>query len=118
MSREEFEAIVTSVADYFPSEADAVKAWDKYKIRDADACIKALKKHKLFKQHYSTVHPIISRVIGDIPDAQLGKDLIAIVDTYYPSIIAEIVESDNKGDRSHGDLLKNVIVKLIAEVRA
>jgi hypothetical protein len=118
MSRAEFEAIVTSVADYFPPEDDAMNAWHKYKIRDADAVVKALKRHKLFKQHYSTIKPIISRIVDDIPDAQLGKDLIAIVDTYYPGIIASIVQSDNDGDRSDGDLLRDVIVKLIAEVRA
>jgi hypothetical protein len=118
MSREEFEALVTSVADYFPPEDVAMASWNKYKIRDADAVVKALKKHKMFKQHYLIVRPIISRVVSDISDAQLGKDLIAIVDTYYPSIIAEIVDSDDKGDRSHGDLLAKVITKLIAEVRA
>jgi hypothetical protein len=118
MSRDEFEAVVASVADYFPSEEVALGAWNKYKIRDADAVVKALKRNKLYKEHYSVVRPIISRVVSDIPDAQLGKDLIAIVDTYYPSIIQEIVESDNDGDRVPGDLLKNVIVKLIEEVRA
>jgi hypothetical protein len=118
MSREEFEAIVSSVAEYFPSEEVAMTFWRKYKIRDASAVVKGLKRNKLYKQYWPTVMPIIARCISDIPAAQLGKDLIAIIDMYYPDIIRDIIESDAAGDRSAGDLLKAVILMLIEEVKS
>lgn len=117
MSREEFSQLVISVADYLPSEERAVAIWAKYKIRDTEAVLKLIKKTPTYVQYWNTVKPIVSRVISDIPDKQLGQDIIGIIDQYYPGIIAGIVENDKKGKRGEGDLLHDVISSLIAEVR-
>lgn len=118
MSREEFEAIVAQVADYLPPEEVAVATWNRLKIMDPDAVVSGLHRTKSYKTHFRIIKPIIARSISDIPDMQLGKDIIALIDTYYPAVMKDIAESDENGNNVPGNMLADVIRRIILEVRS
>lgn len=117
MSRDELSYLFIQAADYFPPEEVVVEAWNKYKNKRASTILKAIKQTGLYVTHFQSYRSQIAHIISDVPDAQLGQDILAIIDTYYPGIIAEIAENDKNGDRTYGDLLKKVILGFIAEVR-
>ena len=118
MSREAFGDFVKQFADYFPSEEAAMSMWHKYRIRDTDAVVSHMKRTPQWKIKFPLIKPTLAQTIGDVSDGQLCKDILALIDVYYPMIINEIAESDKQGDKKSGDLLVRVIMKVISEVRA
>ena len=66
-----------------------------------------------FKEYRESLRDIIS----DLEDGEIRKHLILFLDTYYPELIATINGEYENGNEQNYMLLRNVLDKLIGEVR-
>jgi hypothetical protein len=118
MSRDDFGALVASVADYFPPSDVMENVWNSHKGLTSSEVLEKIKSSPQYRSHFKLVLPMISRSISDVPSSQVCKDILALIDAYYPSIIRDILESDNSGDKSSGDMLFAVIQQIVDEVKS
>ena len=100
-----------------PSEEELTPLFDRYMTMDADAIVSHLLRNKKVSTYFKEYHSFLRGVISDLEDGEIRKHLILFLDTYYPELIATINGEYENGNEQNYMLLRNVLDKLIGEVR-
>jgi hypothetical protein len=104
-------------APFLPPEEDLTPLFDRFMTMDADAIVSKLLRNKTVGPYFKEYRESLRDIISDLEDGEIRKHLILFLDTYYPELIATINGEYENGNEQNYMLLRNVLDKLIGEVR-